>query len=196
MPYPSKPKQPRLGDETALPGVVAPIAPPAVAQVVAGAPQLPSTLTPSIDIKGLVSRMDLNTPLRPAVGSGGPERWDRLARDTFTGDRLQYTADVVPHPFLATEVMADYPQAVSAFRDKLMARRDQLSPQQVAKSAFWKKFDTQGGQAFAAKLLADVMGLLTAQQRFDANKPEARQLTPAQQEWVRSHPLTRWIDWF
>jgi hypothetical protein len=205
MSYPARAKQLSLvGDELVPTGASAPVPAAAVPQVTPGAPKLQggvmsgsgmtSGVSPTSILGDVLKGVSFDQPLTPQVGVGGPERWDQLRRATFSGDNLKYVATMTPNPIGATAVMQERPEVVVAFRDKLEKRRNQLSEAQIAKSPFWQKYDTQG-QAFVAELLADVVGLLTRQERFAQQQANLRQLAPSQQQWVQNHPLAFWMDW-
>jgi hypothetical protein len=201
MPYPEqKKRQLSLDDDTAT----AVARPGAVPQVTPGAPRLNAVVAPSFAQaiplesasagQSLLKGLDFNRPLKPATGSGGPERWDKLKKDSFSGDNARFLTMAPPSPVGADTVMQQFPQAVSAMREKLEARRSQLSDAERAKSKFWQQYDAQG-QAFVADLIASVQELLTRSDRFEQAKEGMQQLSPAQTEWVRNHPLGVWLDW-
>lgn len=137
----------------------------------------------------------LYNPIPPAIGSGGPERWDTLRRDTFSGDNIKYTTTMLPSNVTAEQVMAERPEAVAAMRDKLEAKMKTVSAHDRARSPFWKEY-SEKGQGFVAQLISDVVGRLDRARRFQQNIGQMRQLTPAQITWVRNHPLGMWLDWF
>jgi len=197
--YPRSPKQLRLDDQM-VPQTVTPVAPARVPQVTAGAPKLNSPVVQSQATTALqaaqtaVGQLDLSRPLTAVVGSGGPERWDRAARANFRPTNLKRVTDTVAHPYLATEIMAQMPQVVGAFREKLERRRQGLTDKQITSSAFWQRYDSQG-QGFVAGFLADIMGLLTESQRLQEQAPNILEFTTAQRQWLASHPLGRYMDW-
>jgi hypothetical protein len=138
-------------------------------------------------------QVDYNIPVPWALGTGGPERTEDPRRSLYNSVTLAHAADVSPHPYKATEILQDYPQVVSSFRDMLSARREKMPASRIAKSPFWQKFDSMG-QAFVAELIGDVMGLLTAKDRAGTGGGAAP-MSATQQEWVQNHPLARWFEW-
>ena len=215
MPYPAKPKQPDVNQEYR--GLVPAAGVARVAtlpQTIGGAPKLvvdPTVRTPVLapdpsigSLSGGTSVMqplaqpkspqvDYNIPVPWAYGTGGPERTNDPRRNLYNSTTLAHAADISPHPYKATEILQDYPQAVSSFRDMLTTKREQVPAGQIAKSPFWQKFDTMG-QAFVAELIGDVMGILTSADRAGTGGGSLP-MSQTQQQWVQNHPLARWFEW-
>jgi len=203
MPYPAKPKQPDVNEEyrslvpaagvarvAALPQAIggAPklVVDPAVGQIVAQ-PYGQPVVVPAAP----TAKLDYNRPPAPVyTNAPGPEMWDKPRRDVYAGQNGVQVPTVAPHPYLATDIIAEHPQLVDSLRTKLISRRKDTSDREIVKSPFWKQFD-QNGSGFVAQLLGDIMGMLQQAQLREGTS----ELQPPQQDWVRSHPLTQWLNW-
>jgi len=143
------------------------------------------------DVGTKIRDYDYNVPLTPmSTTRPGPEYWDEPRRNVFVGTQGERVPVVAPHPFRATEILRDYPQAVDTLRTRLLEKRSKLPDAAITHSAFWRRFD-ELGSAFVAQLIGDVMGLLQ-QARLQG---ETRKLSDTQREWIDQHPLSRWMNW-
>lgn len=135
-------------------------------------------------------------PRPPAVA--GPQDWDRPARDIYPQPVINPDGPKVVPPYIPNvpatptwpleEVRKQYPDAVNAITKLLEQKRKAVAPEQ-ATNAFWKQFD-EASQGSAAQFFSTILALLQGGQ-----SAQPLQLSEMQTQWIRQHPITRWLNW-
>jgi hypothetical protein len=98
--------------------------------------------------------------------------------------------DYKPPGFDAQEVLATEPKTVAHLDELLATEMNKRTQDQIANDPFWSRFRTMR-QGYAAEILGEVVSILSSPPSEEAAVP----FTEEQQEWLREHPLTTWMNW-